>query len=217
MSNLIILAILIAAAILLTWLGLHAWRAKRPFVRWAGAATASVLVVVLCLISGIAVAGLYKMQLRTAPVPDLKVEATSEQLRRGEAITESFCGACHSRTGTLTGGVDIGKDLSPRLGSFVSSNLTPAGPLNQWSEGEIFPDGGVNYCSALSVNCRVSQASSAFPVKPRMAQASSWGMGSGRGNANERRIASAHGSQVPDGAAAADPIRRRRQSVSRRR
>jgi hypothetical protein len=97
MSNLIILAILIAAAILLTWLGLRAWRAKRPFVRWAGAATASVLVVVLCLISGIAVAGLYKMQLRTAPVPDLKVEATSEQIRRGEAITESFCGACHSR------------------------------------------------------------------------------------------------------------------------
>jgi threonine/homoserine/homoserine lactone efflux protein len=34
MSNLIILAILIAAAILLTWLGRHAWRAKRPFVRW---------------------------------------------------------------------------------------------------------------------------------------------------------------------------------------
>ena len=138
MSNLIILAILIAAAILLTWLGLRSWRAKRRFVRWVGAATASVLVVVLCLISGIAVAGLYKMQLRTAPVPDLKVEATSEQIRRGEAITESFCGACHSRTGTLTGGVDIGKDLSPRLGSFVSSNLTPAGPLNQWSDGEIF-------------------------------------------------------------------------------
>ena len=138
MSNLIILAILIAAAILLTWLGLRTWRAKRRFVRWAGAVTASVLVVVLCLISGIAVAGLYKMRLRGAPVPDLKVEANIEQIRRGEAITESFCGACHSRSGTLTGGVDIGKDLSPRLGSFVSSNLTPAGPLKYWSDGEIF-------------------------------------------------------------------------------
>jgi mono/diheme cytochrome c family protein len=138
MSNLIILAILIVAAILLAGLGVRAWHAKRTFVRCAGAATASVLAVVLCLISGIAVAGLYKMNLRTAPVPDLRVEASSEQIRRGDAITESFCGACHSRTGTLTGGVDIGKDLSPRLGSFISSNLTPAGPLKYWSDGEIF-------------------------------------------------------------------------------
>ena len=138
MSNLTILVMLIGAAILLAWFGLRAWRAKSPFVRWAGAATASVLVVVLCLISGIAVAGLYKMHLRHAPVPDLKIEESSEQIRRGEAITESFCGACHSRTGTLTGGVDIGKELSPQLSSFVSSNLTSAGPLKHWSDGEIF-------------------------------------------------------------------------------
>jgi cytochrome c553 len=138
MSNLIIVAILLAAAILLAWLGFRARRIKPAFVRWAGATTASVLVVVLCLISGVAAAGLYKMHLRTAPVPDLKVEGDSEQTRRGEAIVESFCGACHSRTGTLTGGVDIGKDLSPRLGSFVSPNLTPAGPLKSWSDGEIF-------------------------------------------------------------------------------
>jgi mono/diheme cytochrome c family protein len=138
MSNLIISAILIAAAMLLAWLGFRAWRAKRRAVRWAGSVAASLLIVALCLISGVAVAGLRKMRLRDAPAPNLNVEADSEQIRRGEAIANSFCGACHSRTGTLTGGFDVGKDLSPRLGSFVSSNLTPAGPLKQWSDGEIF-------------------------------------------------------------------------------
>ena len=138
MSNLIISAILIAAAMLLAWLGFRAWRAKRRAVRWAGSVAASLLIVALCLISGVAVAGLRKMHLRDAPAPNLNVEDDSEQIRRGEAIANSFCGACHSRTGTLTGGFDVGKDLSPRLGSFVSSNLTPAGPLKQWSDGEIF-------------------------------------------------------------------------------
>ncbi len=138
MSNLIILASLIAAAMLLAWVGVRAWRAKRRTVRWAGAVMASLLVLTFCVIGGTAIAGLYKIHLRGAPVSELKVDAGSEQIRRGQAISDSFCGACHSRTGTLTGGVDIGKELSPRLGSFVSSNLTPAGPLKHWSDGQIF-------------------------------------------------------------------------------
>jgi len=38
----------------------------------------------------------------------------------------------------LTGGVDIGNDLPIPVGSLVSSNLTPAGQLSHWSDGEIF-------------------------------------------------------------------------------
>jgi cytochrome c553 len=138
MSNLVILATFLAAALLLVWWGVRARRAKNKFLRWTGVAAASVLAVSSCLISAVAIAGIYKLHVRAAPVPDLKVEGSPEQIRRGEAITDSFCGACHSRTGTLTGGVDIGKDLAVRLGSFVSSNLTPAGPLQHWSDGEIF-------------------------------------------------------------------------------
>ena len=40
--------------------------------------------------------------------------------------------------GPLTGGVDIGKDLAVPVGAFVSSNLTPAGLLSHWTDGEIF-------------------------------------------------------------------------------
>jgi cytochrome c553 len=124
--------------VLCAWAGVRAWSAKRRTIRWGGAATASLLIVILSLIGGAAANGLRKMHLRDAPLSELKVDADSAQIRRGQAISDSFCGACHSRTGTLTGGVDLGKDLSHRLGSFVSSNLTPAGPLQHWSDGQIF-------------------------------------------------------------------------------
>jgi hypothetical protein len=39
---------------------------------------------------------------------------------------------------TLTGGLDIGEHFPMPVGSFVSSNLTPAGRLRRWSDGEIF-------------------------------------------------------------------------------
>jgi len=77
---------------------------------------------------------------RTAPVPDLKVAGTPEQIERGKHIADSFCTSCHSvsKELPLTGGVDLGKDFPMPLGAFVSSNLTPAGPLKDWSDGEIF-------------------------------------------------------------------------------
>jgi hypothetical protein len=75
---------------------------------------------------------------RGASAPDLNVAGTSEQIQRGRAISDGFCSACHSRTGTLTGGLDVGEDLPMSIGSFVSSNLTPAGQLSRWSDGKIF-------------------------------------------------------------------------------
>jgi mono/diheme cytochrome c family protein len=81
---------------------------------------------------------LFKLHARSAPAPDLKVGGTPEQIQRGQAISDGFCSACHSKTGTLTGGLDIGKDFPVSVGSFVSSNLTPAGQLSHWSDGDIF-------------------------------------------------------------------------------
>jgi mono/diheme cytochrome c family protein len=60
------------------------------------------------------------------------------RIARGKAVADGFCSACHSRSGTLTGGLDIGEHFPMPVGSFVSSNLTPAGRLRRWSDGEIF-------------------------------------------------------------------------------
>jgi mono/diheme cytochrome c family protein len=138
MLNVIGVIVLIATAALLICLGSRAWQRKNTFVKWSGTVLAAVLATAVSLVSLISVAGLFRLHARSAPVPDLKVAGTPEQIRRGQAIAGSFCDGCHSSTGPLTGGEDIGKHFPVPVGSFVSANLTPAGRLNRWSDGEIF-------------------------------------------------------------------------------
>jgi mono/diheme cytochrome c family protein len=136
MLNFIGLVMLIATAALLIWSSIGARRAKNNLLKWGGAGLAALLAAAVSLVSVLTIAGLLKLHTRSAPVPDLKVAGTPEQIQRGQAIVNSFCGACHSKTGPLTGGVDVGKDFPIPVGSFVSSNLTRQ--LNHWSDGEIF-------------------------------------------------------------------------------
>jgi mono/diheme cytochrome c family protein len=98
----------------------------------------ALLAAALSSASVLVIAGFYKMHARSAPVQDIKVAGTPQRIQRGHAIADSFCGACHSQTAPLAGGFDVGEDFPIPIGSFVSSNLTPAGQLNHWSDGEIF-------------------------------------------------------------------------------
>jgi mono/diheme cytochrome c family protein len=138
MLDLFGLAMLIIIAALLAWSGLRAWRTRNSFIKWGGGGLAAFLSTATALISVIAIIGLIKVHARSAPAPDLKVAGTPKQIQRGKAISDGFCSACHSKTGTLTGGLDVGEDFPVPVGSFVSSNLTPAGKLNSWSDGDIF-------------------------------------------------------------------------------
>src|ERR1700722_2243073 len=125
----------IVIAALLAWFGVRAWRSQNRLLKWAGAGSAFFLTVVASVTIVLTSAGMLKLSARTAATPNLKVAGTANQIQRGQAIANGFCGACHSRTGTLTGGLDIGKDLSVPVGSFVSSNLTAAGQPAHWSDG----------------------------------------------------------------------------------
>jgi cytochrome c553 len=139
MSNLIVFAIFIAAAALFAWLSLRLRRLKSVSLGRVGAGLTALVALALSLTCVTAAVGFYQqLHSRVAPVLELRVEGSLEQVRRGQAIADGFCGACHSRNGTLTGGEDIGKHLPLDMGSFVSSNLTAAGALKHWSDGEIF-------------------------------------------------------------------------------
>ena len=138
MFELFALAMLIIIATLLAWSGLRLWRAKNSFMKWGGASLAALLSTAVTLLSLILIVGLFKLHARTAPAPVTKVAGTPEQIQRGKAISDGFCSACHSKTGTLTGGLDIGEHFPVSIGSLVSSNLTPAGQLSRWSDGDIF-------------------------------------------------------------------------------
>jgi mono/diheme cytochrome c family protein len=138
MSGLLGLTTSITMAALFAWSSLRAWHVRNSFVKWGGAGLAAILSMVATLVSAIILVGLSNLHARTAPTLVMKVVTTPEQIQRGRAISDGFCSGCHSKTGTLTGGRDIGEELPVRLGSFVSSNLTPAGQLSRWSDGDIF-------------------------------------------------------------------------------
>jgi mono/diheme cytochrome c family protein len=138
MFNVICVTVSIAMVALPVRMTIWAWRARIAFLKWVGVSIGVVLTVIFAAAASVMTAGLYRLHARGAPVPDLKVAGTSEQVQRGRAVADGFCASCHSKTGMLTGGFDIGRKFPIPIGSFVSSNLTPAGSLKHWSDGEIF-------------------------------------------------------------------------------
>ncbi len=141
LGNIVIWFVIVAAAVLLGWLVFRAWHARNKALKWGGVIVSGAGMIVLALFSVLMLVGMVKAYApRTAPVPDLTVSRTPEQIARGQHLANSFCASCHSTTNELplTGGVDLGKDFPMPLGTFVSANLTPAGPLQSWSDGEIF-------------------------------------------------------------------------------
>jgi mono/diheme cytochrome c family protein len=107
-------------------------------LKWVGLGLGSLLIAVIGAMAVVVLLGWDQLNSRSAPVPSLAVAGNAEQIERGRAVANAFCGACHSTTGTLTGGEEFGKHFPIPLGNFVSANLTPAGPLKRWSDGEIF-------------------------------------------------------------------------------
>jgi mono/diheme cytochrome c family protein len=138
MQDLIWQLLLVTAAIFLVLLSIRARHIGNRLLKWSGMVTAAALAVVAWAFLILAAAGGIKQHHRSAPVPEVRVAGTAEQRQRGQAVVDSFCGSCHSKYGPLTGGMDIGKDLTAPVGSFIAPNLTPAGALSHWSDGEIF-------------------------------------------------------------------------------
>jgi mono/diheme cytochrome c family protein len=138
MLNGVVLTILIVVAALLAWSGVRCWRHGNPIRKWSGSGLAMLLAAAACSIGVLMIAGLFKVHAREAALPDIKVAGTPDQIQRGRDIADGFCGSCHSSTGLLTGGTDIGDHFPVPVGSFVTANLTPAGDVARWSDGAIF-------------------------------------------------------------------------------
>jgi cytochrome c553 len=81
------------------------------------------------------------------PAPDLEVANTAEQVARGAYLANIACAGCHGQPGpdglpagtTLTGGWDMAASEGYGfIGQIATENLTPAGKLAGYSDGEIF-------------------------------------------------------------------------------
>jgi mono/diheme cytochrome c family protein len=139
--NLLILAVIVGLAVLLGWLTRKAWRAKNPFLKWIGVIVGSLFTLIVSLVAVLGLVGFFRyFNPPQSAAKEIQVQGTQEQVERGQHLASAFCVECHSTTKDfpMSGGVDVGRDLPVDLGSFYSANLTPAGPLKDWTDGEIF-------------------------------------------------------------------------------
>jgi hypothetical protein len=93
MQNIVALAAMVTLVAFLVWSGVRAWRARRPLAKWGGVVLAAALAVPLSGVSALTAAGIVRQHARSAPVPDLKVEATPERILRGRAVATDFARA----------------------------------------------------------------------------------------------------------------------------
>jgi hypothetical protein len=83
MLNVICVAVLIAMVALLVRATVWVWRARIAFLKWAGVSIGVVLIAIFAAAASVMTAGLYRLHARSAPVPDLKVAGTPEQIGVG--------------------------------------------------------------------------------------------------------------------------------------
>ncbi|MGH2460884.1 MAG: c-type cytochrome [Chloroflexota bacterium] len=138
---LIVGIVLVLVGIVFALLVARAARAKNPLLRWLGVIVAGLLTGVCVLVGTIDLVGVYRLNaVHANPVSELKVSASAEQLARGEHLAH-VCAACHSTTGSLPLNGGSASILSSPDGSGLATlyapNLTPGGPLKDWSDGEI--------------------------------------------------------------------------------
>ncbi len=139
--NIAVIVIVLVVAALLGWLAWRAWHARNAFAKWGGGILASLLTPLVAAVGVMAIVGLAKLLAPpVTPVQELNVAGTPQQVERGRYIANSLCAQCQSLSHQLplTGGEDIAKEIPIPVGSFTPPNLTPAGTLKDWSDGQIF-------------------------------------------------------------------------------
>lgn len=140
LGNILGLAVIFLVAAFFGFLTWRAWHAKNAIVKWVGVVFGALLTVIFLLVALVTTRGLYEAyRPRGNPVEQIRVQGTPEQIARGQHLANALCASCHT-TNTqlpLSGGRDVAADSPIPIGHFYSINLTPAGPLKDWSDGEI--------------------------------------------------------------------------------
>jgi mono/diheme cytochrome c family protein len=95
----------------------------------------------------ILIAGLYfnLVRVRTTqysnPAPAVTVAHTPDQVARGQYMVTAFpgCAGCHSSNPSASPPILDGGHIAAidALGNFDAPNLTPGGPIRDWSDGQI--------------------------------------------------------------------------------
>jgi mono/diheme cytochrome c family protein len=138
-SGIVELAIVAVLAVGVGWLTVRAWTLRNLTARFGASLAGALLVALLGAVVVIGLIGVYRLYAphdrRTAAT---SIQATADQLVVG-ARRAGGCTGCHSSGGSLPldGGNANLLAGGPGLGVLVSPNLTPGGPLKDWTDGDI--------------------------------------------------------------------------------
>src|SRR4051812_29276892 len=131
-----ILGLAIVTALAL-WAASHSRRAKNAFLKWAGFVLAGFVALVCAAGLLLSLRGYYTISFPHPATPSAsRVVATPELLARGAKFAAA-CAGCHSPNEKVPlVGVNFFAG-GPPFGRLYAPNLTPAGEIRDWSDGEI--------------------------------------------------------------------------------
>jgi mono/diheme cytochrome c family protein len=135
-------AVLLVLLVLFGWLVTRSWRNRNPVLKWITTILTGLFTLIFVAATVLAVIGTYQLNVSpySYPVTTDKVTATADQIALGKRYAQ-LCAGCHSSTGQLPldGSKDdfLGGGGGPPVGTLYPPNLTPAGPLKDWSDADI--------------------------------------------------------------------------------
>ncbi len=139
-QNFLVLLIFILLLAGFIWITRRAWKARNGAIRWGGAFLAGLFSLVLLLLAVVYARGLSLVYMpRRVPAVDIQVAATADLIARGQHLAAINCASCHNPDGELPliGGKNLAADTGMPLGDIYPRNLTPAGDLASWTDGDI--------------------------------------------------------------------------------
>ncbi len=138
MSGIVELVVLIVLTVAGAWLAVRAWRARTVAVRVIAGIVTSVVTLALAVVSALGLVGAYRLDApHGAQASNITAQASPDVLAATRKRMNG-CTGCHSSTGDLPlDGGDTNFFAGSPLGVLVPPNLTPGGPLKDWSDGEI--------------------------------------------------------------------------------
>src|SRR5581483_1586673 len=113
------------------------WRSRHVAVRWLGLMAGGLVALITIVIGLVGLLGVYRLSAsRGRATTETAVASSPALVARGERLA-NMCAACHSRSNQppLDGGQE--NFLASQRGTLYAPNLTPAGPLKDWSDDEI--------------------------------------------------------------------------------
>ncbi|TAH53693.1 MAG: c-type cytochrome [Chloroflexota bacterium] len=140
MIDFIGLAIVLLLAVAFGYLVKRAWGSKNKILKWVGVIGAGLLTLVFAAAFIGALVGTMRLNQNfnaSNPVSNVTIQATPEQLAFGAKYAK-FCAGCHSGNQQLPlSGNNFGAEIPIPFGTLYAPNLTPAGNIKDWTDGEV--------------------------------------------------------------------------------